>query len=84
MPNPRSPGHRNDLPLDEAVGYATHVRISCAPASCSPPCGRSVIWLTSDLYAKLPNCRTLGEFKSRLKCQRCKMRGWVTIEPAGR
>jgi hypothetical protein len=43
-----------------------------------------VIWLTSDLYAKLPNCRTLGEFKSRLKCQRCKMRGWVTIEPAGR
>ncbi|MDO7843476.1 hypothetical protein [Sphingomonas immobilis] len=85
MLNPRSPARNSgDIPLDEAVGYATHVRIKCSPASCFELCGRSVVWLTSDLYAKLPKCRTIGEFKERLYCSRCKHRGWVTIEAAGR
>jgi hypothetical protein len=75
--------HRNDLPLDEAVGYATHILIRC-DGPVYPFCSRSVVWLTSDLYAKLPHCRTLGEFKRKLVCRKCKRRGWVRIEAAGR
>lgn len=86
MPNPSLPGaRRNDMPLDGAVGYATHLVIRCAPPSCdNNPCGRSVIWRTEDLYKRLPQCRTLREFKEKLYCRRCGRRGWLTIEAAGR
>lgn len=83
MPNPPH-ASRRDLPLDEYVGYATHVVISCAPASIAPPCGRSVIWRTADLYARLPRCRTYREFTERLVCSRCKRPGWVEIDAAAR
>jgi hypothetical protein len=84
MPNPRHPVARRDLPLDEAVGFATHIVIRCNPPSCSKRCGRSVVWLTSDLYAKLPRCRTYREFTEKLKCSRCGLKGWLEIEAAGR
>jgi hypothetical protein len=85
MPNPRNPATtRLDMPLDEAVGYATHIRIRCNPPSCSKPCGHQAIWMTADLYAKLPRCRTMREFKEKLKCSRCGHKGWLEIEPAGR
>jgi hypothetical protein len=83
MPNPRT-FHRKDLPLDEAIGHATHVMIRCSPPSCSLGCTRAVIWLASDLQAKLPNCRTMGEMQAKLYCRKCKRRGWVTIEAARR
>jgi hypothetical protein len=86
MPNPRIVGRdRNDMPLDEAVGYATHVVIRCCPPSCDArPCGRWVTWRTEDLYQLLPNCRTFGEFKEKLYCRQCQRRGWLTIEAAPR
>jgi hypothetical protein len=83
MPNART-SLWNDLPLDEAIGNATHVMIRCSPATCSKPCNRAVIWLASDLQAKLPNCRTIGEMREKLYCRKCKRRGWVTIEAARR
>lgn len=87
MPNPPIGGtHRNDQPLDEAVNYATHVVVRCTPpiGHGFKPCGRSVIWRTEELYAKLPRCRTLREFKERLYCKRCKRRGWLAIEEVRR
>jgi len=84
MANPPGRGSPLDLPLDEAVGFATHIVIRCSPPSFDTGCKRSVTWLTSELYAKLPRCRTYGEFKEKLYCDKCKRKGWVTIEPAGR
>jgi hypothetical protein len=72
------------MPLDEAVGYATHVVIKCVPPVADMPCGHRAIWMTSHLYAKLPRCKSLGDFKERLYCSRCKRRGWLEIEAAGR
>ena len=69
---------------DEAVGFATHVHIRCSPPSCIKPCGHRVIWRTSELYAKLPNCRTYRQFTQKLVCSRCRVKGWLVIEPAGR
>lgn len=84
MPDPRLSGNRHDLPLDEALGFVTHVAIRCTPPSCNKPCGHRAIWLTSELYAKLPRCRTYRQFTERLRCSRCGARGWLVIEPAGR
>lgn len=86
MPNPRFVGRDpNDIPLDEEVGYATHIVLRCCPPSCDrSSCGRHTIMRTEELYKLLPKCRTLGEFKERLYCRSCKRRGWLTIEAAGR
>jgi hypothetical protein len=40
--------------------------------------------MTEELYEKLPKCRTLSQFKERLVCRKCKRRGRLEIEPAGR
>jgi hypothetical protein len=74
------------MPLDEAVGYATHIVITCRPpvGTVFRSCGHNAIWRTEDLYAALPRCRTLSEFQHRLYCRRCGARGWLTINPAGR
>lgn len=87
MPNaPSRSGRRLDMPLDRAVGYASHVLIKCSPPvfAGSKPCHRRVIWATADLYAKMPACKTVGQFQERLRCSRCGRRGWVRIEAARR
>lgn len=87
VPNPRFPGSDpNDLPLDEAMGYATHIIVRCRPpiGAGFSPCGRHITMRTEELYALLPKSDTLGKMKERLYCKRCKMRGWVEILPAGR
>lgn len=73
-----------DKPLDEYVGYATHLLIRCAPPSCNPPCSHSAHMLTADLYAMLPQCRTYRDFKNKLRCSKCGARGWLRIEAARR
>lgn len=87
VPNPRLiKVDPNDLPLDEAVGYATHIVIRCRPpiGAGYRPCGRHTIMRTEELYALLPKSKTIGEMKERLYCKTCKLRGWVEITPAGR
>jgi hypothetical protein len=83
MPSPSNRRHI-DQPLEDAIKNATHVRIKCRPPTFVPNCGHEAIWLMSDLVAKMPRCRTLGEFQSGLRCSRCKRRGWVEIMAAGR
>lgn len=74
-----------DRPLDEAVGYATHVLIVCRPPGFDArQCGHRAVWLTADLYTRLPQCRTVAEFKDRLRCSRCGRKGWLSIEAARR
>jgi hypothetical protein len=87
MPNPQFPGlSRRDMPLGEAVGYASHVRITCKPpvGPQFPPCGRWAIWQTSELQAKFPNAKTLGDMMEHLVCSKCGRRGWVSVDPEGR
>jgi hypothetical protein len=84
MPNPPDRHNRSDMPLDQAMGYATHLRITCSPPSIGPACRHSTVMLTSELHRLLPRCRIYREFAERLYCSRCKRRGWVSIEPVGR
>lgn len=78
--------HPLDKPLDEYVGFATHVTLTCILPVCAKrqPCRRSVVWLTSDLYAMLPECRTVRDFRSRLYCKVCRRKDWVSISAARR
>jgi hypothetical protein len=80
-----SPSNRRflDQPLEDAISNATHVRIKCSPPTYAS-CGHQAIMLTVDLVALAPNCRTLGEFQERMRCTRCKRKGWVQIMAAGR
>jgi len=78
MPNPRSPGASHlDQPLDEYLGYATHVVIACR-------CFHQTIMMTEELYRLSPGAVTYADFKARLKCRRCGLKGWATISAAGR
>lgn len=74
------------MTLEEAVGQATHVCIRCTPpiGPQFAPCGRWDIWPTSELQSKFPNAKTLGDMLDHLVCKRCKRRGWVSVEAAGR
>lgn len=75
-----------DKPLDEYVGYATHVLVICRKPTFDEgvPCDHRVIMLTSDLCKKLPKSRSVAQMKERLVCSRCGRRGWLSIEPARR
>jgi uncharacterized protein with PIN domain len=83
MPNPQLGRNQRDLPLDEAMGFASHVAIRCSPPV-PPRCDHSVIWPTRELYEKLPRCRTYRDFAEHLRCSKCGRRGWLEISPAGR
>ncbi|CAN5453442.1 hypothetical protein BH09PSE4_BH09PSE4_13770 [soil metagenome] len=67
-----------DRPLDEHLGYATHIVIECRW------CPRRVVMMTSDLYELAPGAVTYADFRTRLVCSRCKAKGWARIRPAGR
>ena len=74
-----------DRPLVEVVGHATHLLIICTPPAFEgKPCGHRAIMLTADLHAKLPRCKSIGQFKDRLRCSKCGRRGWLSIQPAAR
>lgn len=82
MPNPTSRQPRLiDKPLDEYLGYATHVAVKCKAPGLR--CGHQVIMLTSELYRICKGAVTVADFRERLVCKRCKCK-CAEIEPAGR
>lgn len=72
------------IPLDQAVGFAPRVRIVCQCPRGVGMCGHSVIMRTEELYVAAPGAFTEKQFRDRLRCGRCKTRGWARIEAAGR
>lgn len=79
------PTRPNDLPLDEALNHATHIRIVCTcPAIGMMRCGHTTNMKTADLVAKCPDAVTVGDFTRRLKCKNCGAKGWALIKGAGR
>ncbi|KTF69774.1 hypothetical protein ATB93_07550 [Sphingomonas sp. WG] len=75
---------RPSIPLDQHVRYAPRVRIVCQCPRGAGICGHSVIMRTEDLYAAATGAVTEKQFRDRLRCRRCRTRGWAQIEAAGR
>lgn len=84
MPNPEHGVRWPNIPLDEHLGYATHVRIVCTVPRATSRCGHQVIMTTRMLYEIAPGAVTCADFQRRLKCRRCGAKGWAIIEAAGR
>lgn len=82
MPNPSHSGRRLiDKPLDEYLGYATHVRVRCRAPRLS--CGHEVMMLTSELYRLCKGAVTVADFRERLICKRCRCK-CAELSAAGR
>lgn len=75
--HPDRPAYLHD-PLTDHIGGDTRVRIVCER------CTHEKIMRTSDLHAAAPGAITVGEFARRMKCTKCKCRGWVSFRAAGR
>lgn len=87
MPNPQHqiPRYPN-VPLDEHLRYATHIRITCEAYVGPYPnrCSRIVIMQTAELYEMCRGAVTVADFQRRLVCRRCGRKGWASIRPASR
>jgi len=71
-----------ETPIDTYLGGDTHMRITCM--SVGGRCRHSVIVVVRELLTKMPEARTVGDVKRRLKCRKCKARGWCQIDRVGR
>jgi len=40
--------------------------------------------MTEQLYRMTPGAVTYADFRNRLRCSKCGLRGWALIAPAGR
>jgi hypothetical protein len=84
MPNPKHAPRWPNIRMDEHLGFASHVRITCQVPKDSGRCGHQVIMATRMLYEIVPGAVTCADFHKRLRCSRCRAKGWAVIEAAGR
>lgn len=84
MPNPRHGRRWPDVPLDEHVGYVSHVVVVCGRPRGDGRCAHQVVMATRMLYQLAPGAVTVADFQRRMLCRSCGGKGWAQISAAGR